>query len=154
MNSRKNAAPEIIQINSDRIGEVTALYKSVFTSHPWNDDWSDDYQLRAYISDLAGNSNSLVFGLFEDSILIGAAIGSIRHWYTGTEYYIDEFFIQTEMQGHGLGTHFLNGIAEQIRSKGIKHIFLQTERSVPAYNFYRKNGFEDMDGHISLVKKI
>ncbi len=35
-------------------------------------------------------------------------MGNIRHWYAGTEYYINEFCIKTDEQGSGLGTYFLD----------------------------------------------
>ena len=47
-------------------------------------------QLHLYIQDLVGQSNSLTFGLFEGTELIGISMGHIKHWYTGTEYFIDE----------------------------------------------------------------
>ena len=33
---------------------ITELFLDVFTHEPWNDDWSDPEQLRAYIADLTG----------------------------------------------------------------------------------------------------
>ncbi len=81
-------------------------------------------------------------------------MGHIRHWYTGTEYYIDELCIRTEKQGQGIGTLFLQKIEEAIRELGLVQIFLQTEQSVPAYEFYRKNGFLELEGHVSFAKRL
>ena len=33
-------------------------------------------------------------------------------------------------------------------------IFLQTERELPAYSFYQKLGFKELEGHASLVKRF
>ena len=35
---------------------ITELFRDVFTHAPWNDDWSDQNQLDAYITDLTGQS--------------------------------------------------------------------------------------------------
>ena len=72
----------------------------------------------------------------------------------GTEYSIDEFCIKTPEQGRGLGTRLLREIEICIREKGIQQIFLQTERMVPAYEFYRKNGFLNWMSMSPLVKRI
>lgn len=72
----------------------------------------------------------------------------------GTEYSIDEFCIKTPEQGRGLGTRLLREIEICIREKGIQQIFLQTERAVPAYEFYRKNVFFELDEYVSLAKRI
>ena len=74
------------------------------------------------------------------------------HWYMGTNYDIIELGIKPEGQGRGLGTEFLRMIEEYIHANGISCIFLQTERNMPAYDFYRKNGFDLLDGHVSLTK--
>lgn len=136
------------------MGEVISLYRDVFTRPPWNDDWGEDNRLEAYIDDLTGNRNSLSYGIYEDGVLIGAALGSVRHWYTGTQYYIDELFISTDLQGQGFGTLFIGQLTVLLRERGISSIFLQTNRNVPAFGFYLKNGFEEMERQVSLLKKI
>jgi len=74
------------------------------------------------------------------------------HWHTGTEYYICEFFVETAKQGGGRGTALLNACERIAAEKGITHIFLQTDTDMPAYAFYRKNGFTELTGHVSLVR--
>ena len=142
------------RIGMNEIERIKELFKSVFTVEPWNDDWSNQEQLDLYLSDLVGQSNSLTFGLFEDEQLIGVAMGHIRHWYSGTEYYIDELCIRTDRQGNGVGTFFLKEIEKGIKKIGLKQIFLQTENHVPAYGFYQKNGFYELKGHVSFAKQI
>ena len=48
---------------------VKKLFLSVFTISPWYDDWSNENQLNAYLTDLMGQSNSLTYGLFENDNL-------------------------------------------------------------------------------------
>ncbi|MCR5706882.1 MAG: GNAT family N-acetyltransferase [Ruminococcus sp.] len=145
---------DIIKLGADRFGEIKLLFRDVFMNEPWCDDWSDDIQLTEYLLDLTGNRNSLAFGLFDGDKLVGISLGSIMHWCSGTEYYIYEFCISRSRQHEGLGTVFLHGIEDIIRDMRIDHIFLQTEKNVPAYDFYRKNGFTELEGHVSLVHKL
>ena len=126
----------------------------MFTSEPWNDDWSNQEQLDLYIFDLVGQSNSLSYGLFENEKLIGVAMGHIRHWFSGTEYYIDELCIQTDKQGCGIGTYFLKKIEKSIKELGLVHIFLLTEKDVPAYGFYQKNGFHELKNNVAFAKRV
>lgn len=143
---------ELKELSIKDINEIKQLFYDIFTREPWNDDWSNENQLHEYISDLIGNRNSLSFGLYEGNELIGLSLGSVIHWCTGTEYYIFEFCIKTEKQGKGAGTTFLKLVEEHVQAKQITHIFLQTERTVPAYEFYRKNGFTEAAEHVSLYK--
>lgn len=140
----------ILTIND--IEAIKVFFKSVFTKEPWNDDWSDENQLHLYIGELIGNPNSLTLGAFEDGSMLGVSMGYVKHWFAGTEYCIDEFCIRTDLQGRGLGTAVLKSIEEYLSQKNIHTIYLETERTVKAYDFYRKNGFIELSEHISLSK--
>ena len=133
---------------------IRKLFVSVFTREPWNDDWSDENQLRLYLQDLAGQGNSLCFGLFEGERLIGLSLGHIRHWYSGTEYFIDELCIHTESQGKGAGSALIEGIERACREMGLTHLFLLTEKDVPAYAFYQRRGFHEPKTNAAFAKRL
>ena len=143
---------ELKELSINDIEMIKSLFVSVFTKEPWNDDWSDEKQLHAYIMDLTGNQNSLTLGLFENDSIVGIAMGEIKHWYEGTEYFINEFCTQQKAQGRGIGTQFMEMIQENIKARGIVHIFLLTERNVPAYHFYHKNGFQELESSVAFWK--
>ena len=145
---------ECRKIGTEEMPAIRELFAGVFTGEPWNDDWSDGEQLDLYLEDLVGQQNSLTYGLYEDGRMVGLSMGRMKHWYTGTEYYIDELCIRTDRQGTGLGTLFLQEIEHAIREDGMVQIFLQTSADVPAYQFYRKNGFQELKGHVSFQKQI
>ena len=133
---------------------IRELFVSVFTRAPWNDDWSDETQLRLYLQDLTGQGNSLCFGLYEGERLIGLSLGHIRHWYSGTEYYIDELCIRAECQGQGGGTALLEGIEHACKEMGLTHLFLLTEKDVPAFAFYKKKGFQELTTNAAFAKRL
>ena len=133
---------------------ITELFVSVFTREPWNDDWSDKSQLQLYIHDLIGQNNSLTFGLYDGAELIGISMGHIRHWYSGTEYFIDELCISTEKQGKGAGTLFVENIEKACKELGLTHIFLLTENNVPAFEFYKKRGFYKLENNVAFAKEL
>ena len=141
-----------LTINDKEI--ITDVFTSVFTKEPWNDDWSDTNQLDMYINDLVGQGYSLTYGLFEDDELIGISMGYIKHWYRGTEYIINEFCVKTERQGAGAGSFFIVEIEKAIKELGIKQIFLLTDSNVPAYNFYKKNGFVEEQTTRPMAKRF
>ena len=133
---------------------ITDVFVSVFTKVPWNDDWSDKAQLDMYINDLVGQGYSLTYGLFDDNELIGISLGYVKHWYSGTEYIINEFCVKTDRQGAGAGSFFIVEIEKAIKELGIKQIFLLTDSNVPAYNFYKKNGFSEEQTTRPMVKRF
>ena len=135
--------------------EIKKVFVSVFTKEPWCDDWSDPEQLDLYIQDLTGQGYSMTYGLFDDEDeLIGISLGYIKHWYSGTEYIINELCIRTDRQGAGAGTFFIREIEKAIRELGLKQIFLLTDSNVPACEFYRKNGFTECTSNVAFAKSI
>lgn len=151
MNDIKYCFKRLYESNSNEIKE---LFAGVFTKEPWNDDWLDENQLQSYIHDLVGQDNSLTFGLYEEDNLIGISMGHIKHWYTGTEYYIDELCISTENQGQGIGTLFVGEIEKACREMGLTHLFLLTGKDVPAFSFYKKLGFCAAENMVAFAKNL
>ena len=133
---------------------ITELFRDVFTHEPWNDDWSDRDQLEAYITDLTGQSYSLTLGYFDGDRLAALSMGHVKHWYTATEYLIDEFCVDRSRQGQGIGTAFMGAIEAYLTENGIRQIFLQTGKDMPAWSFYRRLGFQELEGHVSFAKRL
>ena len=133
---------------------ITELFLDVFMNEPWNDDWSDRKQLYAYITELVGQECSLTLGYYDGDKLIGLSMGHIKHWYQGTEYFIDEFCVDRQYQGKGIGSSFMDSIEDYLRNNEVSDIFLLTERNVPAYEFYLHRGFREMKNNVSLSKNI
>ena len=142
------------RIDLTEIDAIRALFVSVFTAEPWNDDWSDETQLNLYLHDLAGHSHSLTYGLYEDGQLIGLSMGHIKHWYSGTEYLIDELCIRADKQGKGFGSYFLEQIEQDIQTLGMVQIFLLTDNDVPAYHSYKKHGYYELKKNVAFAKEL
>lgn len=145
---------EFTVIDDKYLPEVAELYRSAFKGEPWNDDWSDDAQLSEYIKEISGAYNALNFGLLIDGKLVAVSVGMIRHWWEGTNYNIEELCVSPELQGQGVGSRFMKMIEDDIRNRGLSGIFLQTDSDKPAYKFYKKNGFGELDKHVSFYKKL
>ena len=142
------------QLDASDFDHIKMLFRTVFTAPPWNEDWSDEDQLNEYLRDLMGQRTPLSLGLFENGTLIGLSIGYIKHWYSGPEYIINELCIKTEKQGSGAGTVFIREIEKAIKELGLKQIFLLTDSNVPAYNFYKKNGFVECETNVAFAKML
>lgn len=145
---------KIKKLGLENNSEIEELFVSVFTKEPWNDDWSNASQLDLYIEDLTANRNSLTFGLYEGGDLVAVSMGHVKHWYSGTEYYIDELCVRTEKQGMGIGSEFLSEIENELKKIEINNIFLLTEKTVPAYDFYRNRSFHELNDMVAFAKKL
>ncbi len=136
------------------IDVVLSLFLSVFTKEPWNDRWESEAYARLYISELLDAPNSLAFGWYEQDMMVGLSLGYAYHWWEGKEYYIKEFCISSTMQGKGLGKLFMHAIEAEIACIGFKHIWLLTERNIPAHGFYENLGFRTHSAAVTMVKQV
>ena len=75
----------------------------------------------------------------------GVSLGRLKHWFNGTEYCIDDFCIRSSCQGKGAGSLFLKMLRAYGRKKNYKKITLRTKRTASAYEFYKKNGFREIE---------
>ena len=144
----------LIELNESYLPQMAKLYREAFAGEPWNDDWSDTKQLNEYMKDISKAYNALNYGLLIDGKLMGMSVGRINHWWEGTNYNIEELCIAPSYQGQGIGSKFLGLIEQCVRGKGLAGIFLQTDSDKPSYQFYHKNGCQDLDMHISLYKSV
>ncbi|MCI8285412.1 MAG: GNAT family N-acetyltransferase [Firmicutes bacterium] len=133
---------------------IKETIRDIFSNPPWNDDWQDENQFNAYIIGMIGNNNSLVLGLFDENGISGITIGSIKYWYTGNIYCIDDLGIKTNRQGKGYGTMLIKLVENYIKENNINEIELRTNRTFPAYNFYLENGFTESENAVYFSKKI
>jgi aminoglycoside 6'-N-acetyltransferase I len=141
-------------LKKDDYKDMKRLFLDVFSNEPWFDKWNIK-QLDLYMKDLTENSNSLSLALYDEKEeLIGCSLGYIYNWWEGREYFIKEFFISRKIQSQGAGSTFLSLINDRLRVEDVQHITLNTEKTVPAYHFYQKNGFSVLENSAFLVKKV
>ena len=145
---------EIRELDKAFFEDIKRIMRDVFGAPPWNEDWSDEGQLENYIKDLTEVRGSLVYGLFEGDTMIGVSVGRIKHWCGGTEYFIEELCLRAEYQGKGCGRKFFSLIEGRLRERGLDAIFLITDRSKPAYGFYKKIGFKELEELASFFKSF
>lgn len=141
-------------LGEEHIPQMAELFARAFGGEPWNDDWSDRRQLDEYMRDIACSRNPLNFGLFVGGRLAALSVGSIRHWWEGTNYVVEELCVSPDLQGRGVGTRFMGMIEEDVARRGLAGIFLQTDSDKPALGFYRRNGFRLLNAHVSLFKGV
>ena len=131
---------------------MASLYKSAFYGEPWNDDWSDENQLLEYVKEKSGGFHAINYGLLIDGKLVAMSLGQVTHWWEGTNYVLDEFCVSPVCQGRGIGSRFMEMIENDLKTRDVVGIFLQTDTDKPAYGFYQKNGFKELSKHVSFFK--
>ena len=142
----------IIKMSRKHIEECADLFIDVFTKAPWNDTYNSREQVVNFFQNHMANNYFAGYVLKEQTSIIALCIGIKKPWINGMEYYIDQFCVKSELQRKGIGSHFLKLIEREIQAEKMNAIILNTESGFPSENFYLKNGFQFVDGLITLVK--
>ncbi len=143
-------AMHITEFSTNMIDECTDLFLNVFTREPWHDQWASPQDAKKYLESHYAFNSFLGYVAVYDHRIVGASFGFIKPWQRGLEYYINEFFVDTAVQGKGIGTLLLKQIAADIKGKNMNAIILTTQKAFPAYGFYVKNGFTEIAGEVFL----
>jgi aminoglycoside 6'-N-acetyltransferase I len=146
---------KIVEVREDDFRAVKDLFLDVFSAEPWNDEWKSAEEVSRYLGELTQNSNSLSLKLVDDTgSIVAASLGYVFSWWQGKEYFIKEFFVGRDNQGQGYGSTFLELMSNYLLERGIKAIWLITDRDFPAYRFYIKNGFTEAEDLVFFQKTL
>lgn len=142
------------RFSQEDLDECSELFKKVFTADPWYDEWVSFYQTRNYLKELSDNPVFEGLVARQDSKMVAVCMGHQRSWWMGKEFVVDEFFVENERQGNGIGTRTLDLLADNLFNEGYTRLILLTNREIPAERFYLKNGFYNNEKRTVMVKEL
>lgn len=142
----------VTRMEENMIEESVDLFISTFSKEPWNDVYESREQVREFFKNHFANNYFLGYVISVDGKIKGLSIGMIKPWIEGLEYYIDQFCIDYNLQGKGLGSKFIKEIEIDIKKEGLNGIILNTEKDFPSFKFYKKNGFKSLSDLVVMGK--
>ena len=145
---------KLIKLTEADLEEAMTLYIDIFTQPPWNDEYPSPAPVRELFLNHFHNNYFLGYGLKDKGKLVAFSLGFQKLWIKGKEYYIEQFGVLPRRQRQGIGSFFLRLIQEQIKKEGLNAMILNTENGSPSEDFYRKNGFNAIEGLLTLAKEI
>lgn len=119
---------------------VTALYCEVFNAPPWNDAWTAD-TASSRLRDILTTPGSLGLLAWQDGQLAGCILGYYEQWFDGVHFYLKEMFVHPTFQRRGIGTRMLHELQRTLGDRGVRRIYLLTDRDGAAAGFYEAQGF-------------
>jgi len=133
--------PEIRPFADPDLEACADLFIQVFSRPPWNDRWPSTEVAYAYLKEFVDTPGFQGFVAIVDQQIVAFLLGHLKRWWSGSEYYIDEFGVHPDAQGQGIGTMLVDHLKQTLLQAGIYTITLLTARDTPAAAFYEKQGF-------------
>lgn len=136
------------------------LNKAIFINNPKFDsdldaEFMDTPQGMKYIEESITDELGLCIVMEENGKLIGYACGTKKEipWRKSRYFELSNLGVIPEVKGRGLGRILLEYFETEVKRLGYQKIYLECyAMNSEALNFYRKNGYSDID--ISLEKVL
>lgn len=133
--------------------ECIELYIKTFSKEPWFET-NNKSDVERYYLNMYQNNKFIGYVYKNNERIIAQSIGFLKAFIKGEEYYIDQFCVDYNYQGKGLGSCFMDEIKKDLIKKDIHYIILTTEPDYPAYDFYIKNGLECLENLRFLATEL
>lgn len=147
-----------IEFDISLIEESVDLFIEIFSKPPWNDIFESKDSVVNFFRAFICLPNFKGYQLIIDNKVVGISIGFIKPWLKNGvlryEYFLDQYCIESALQGKGLGMSFMKDIEKRLKQDNINDIILNTELSSSAYYFYIHIGFHDMKKYGFLSKEL
>lgn len=132
---------------------MTALYCAVFNGPPWHDAWTDA-TATARLRDTLNTPGSLGLLRWQDGHLVGCIIGYEEQWFDGVHFCLKEMFVHPTRQRRGIGAGMPLGLNGMIGPHGVRRIYLLTERTSAAADFYGPQGYHPSPRMTMMVRRL
>ena len=143
---------QIRRMEKEDIESCTELFIQAFAREPWKEN-HEALTVRTYYKNFMENPAFIGYVAEIGGKILAVCIGMSKPWMKGIEYYLDLLCVDWRWQGKGIGSLFLEKVQQELEKDGIHGVLLSTERTYPAYEFYKKNGFQEIEGIVLMGKE-
>jgi GNAT superfamily N-acetyltransferase len=145
---------QLKRFESADLAPATKIFYEVFKNPPWNYEWITEEKIAEYFSDLFNTPKTIAYVYLFEGEVSGVCFGSIGDCSPIPVYEIKEIFVRNDLQNKGLGSRMLKAIEADLKQNHITAIRLYTLRTIPAFDFYVKNSFQEIDGAVALMHML
>lgn len=144
----------LVNLDISHMKETGEMFYSVFREEPFNFDWLTMDMADKYMKEIYNHPCFKGFKLVYNNITLGYCVGDLQVSLPMTQYNIKEIFIRSDIKRKGYGTIFLNEIENNLKEEGIKVVSLYTSKNIPAYDFYKKNSYTEIEDTVHYLKLL
>ena len=143
----------IREFTKNDLEQSAELYVQVFASLPWNEYWESEWAFER-LETIYDSPGFLGCVSEENDNIHGVIIGRSNSFKGKRELEIVELFVSLSHQSKHVGSKLLSAVETKARISGYSHSTLLTSRTVPAFNFYVKNGFKASNNMVFMSHEL
>ena len=139
---------------NEHFDDVLRIYVDAFTSPPLNYKFVTKEKAERYIRDMTRTPCFVGYVFLNDEKITAFIFGKIDNYFNGTLYEIMELAVDPSFQRGGIGTKVMSLLESRLKNLGVDAISLNTSSHLPAYAFYQKNGYTQIEDNVNLAKLL
>ncbi len=141
---------EIRLCTENELKACSDTYAKVFNEAPWNEAWTAESAF-SYLIDFYQTPGFTGIVAVENEEVMGFLFGVKRKWWSGDEFFINEMCVRADQQNKGIGKALMEYLIETTNADMIS---LLTDRGLPAENFYKRNGFKEIERIMFMSRDV
>ena len=137
---------------NEHFDDVLRIYVEAFTSPPLNYGFVTNEKAERYIKDIIRTPCFVGYVYGNKEKIIAFIFGKIDNYFDGILYEVAELAVDPSIQRGGIGSKVMSLLESRLKGLGVGAISLNTSRHLPAYAFYKKNGYNEVEDNVNLAK--
>ena len=105
-----------------------------------------------YVRDMTLIPNFIGYTCLLENEIVAFCFGKLDNYFEGATYEISEIAVTSKYHRQGIGSKVLNALEKKLAGFNVSAITLNTSRQIPAYDFYLKNGYDEVPEVTTLAK--
>ena len=142
----------LVMYKNEHFDDVLRIYVDAFTSPPLNYSFVTKEKAERYIKDMTRTPGFVGYVNIDEKKVNAFIFGKIDNYFDGNLYEIMELAVDPSIQRGGIGSKVMHLLESRLKSLGVDAISLNTSRHLPAYAFYKKNGYSEIADNVNLAK--
>ena len=131
--------------------DISGIFKRESSKKPYFQKWTDRTALERIIE---FSKTDDIFVVMANDKLVGFIVSHIGIEEKGKGAFVKEIWLKQEYQGKGIGKSLMRFIEHKYKNKGVKSIFLMSNKKSNAFGFYKKLKYKEDNDFILMGKKL
>jgi aminoglycoside 6'-N-acetyltransferase I len=144
--------PELKMYKESDLEKCVEIYVAAFNAPPLNYDFLNGAKAERYLRDITRTPGFLGYVYVEGEEMKAFCFGKLDNYFEGVMFEVEELAVVPQLHRSGVGTEVMRLLEIKLAGYGVKAVNLSTSRNLPAFNFYVKNGYDEIPENVTLVK--
>jgi len=142
---------QLVMYKESDLETCTEIYEDAF-SPVLNSELLSREKVWRYVRDITLTPNFIGYTCWLENEMVAFCFGKLDNYFDVATYEIEEIAVASKYHRQGIGSQVLQAIEKKLAGFNVLAINLNTSREIPAYNFYLKNGYEEVPDVATLAK--